>query len=590
MTIAAAPLAAPGVVYDDVERECLLTVARSGSRVHPGAYMAVGFVVAVGLLWSPWPVVAIWLASMLTLNTLLIMFARRLLRSIDDPAIATWQRRDLSAQLAQGVGWGASALLMIPDGNVTALAAICCCLCAIVYDSAARSASSPLRYVTWLGAILATLALYFARHADITHLLIGIGALFVFLGAVLTNRDLARRQRMSIRVRFDNEIMLREVQIERALAEESRVRAEQANLAKSQFLAAASHDLRQPLYALGLFAASLDTLRLDAQARSVVAGINDSVRVMETLFDTLLDLSKLEAGVVVPDLGTVALEAVFDELSQIFRPIALERGLDLRFTADGKAVASDAALLKQVLANMIANALRATIRGGVLVGARRRSDQVRLEIWDTGTGIAPDQLDTIFGEFVQLGNPERDRRKGLGLGLAIARRAARLLGSEIEVSSRLGRGSRFSITQPAAEAGPGLASPPEEPVPASLRRAGCSVLVVEDEADVRLALSDLLDRWQVPNLAVGRADAAVEAASATRFGLVLADFRLGDTDGLALVRQLRALDPELPAALITADFNPLLLARAQAAGVLLFHKPLRPELLRQLVGEAVEAE
>ena len=166
----------------------------------------------------------------------------------------------------------------------------------------------------------------------------------------------------------------------------------------------------------------------------------------------LLDLSKLDAGVVQPRPEPVSIDALFDRLSQVFRPIAEARGLELRLRSDGEWVRSDAALLEQVLGNLVANALRYTPQGGVLVAARRREAAVRLEVWDTGVGIPPADLERIFEEFVQLGNAERDRRRGLGLGLSIARRSAALIGAAVQVASREGSGSCFAVAQPVVPA------------------------------------------------------------------------------------------------------------------------------------------
>ncbi len=294
-----------------------------------------------------------------------------------------------------------------------------------------------------------------------------------------------------------------------------------------------------------------------------------------------------------PRIGAVGIDELFDRLSQYFQPLAHGRGLDLRFRSDGEFVSSDPVLLEQVLGNLVANAIRYTAKGGVLIAARRRGENIRLEVWDTGIGIAAPDLSRIFEEFVQVGNAERDRRMGLGLGLSIARRSAALLGATIDVASRVGRGSRFIVTQPACAAPPvpihGQAPARGEVRYEALdRRTDLPVLIVEDDRDVRVAFADLLTRWQIPF------DAAPDGAAAlslidrgARYGLVLSDYQLaGAMNGLDVIAAILARQegPPPAAALVTANFAPGLVAAARAAGIPVIPKPLRAPQLRQLLG------
>jgi CheY-like chemotaxis protein len=308
---------------------------------------------------------------------------------------------------------------------------------------------------------------------------------------------------------------------------------------------------------------------------------------MESLFDGLLDISRLEAGVVEAHFSPVSVDSMFDRLSQVFHPIAVERGLDLRFRSDGEWLKSDPTLLEQVLSNLLSNAMRNTFRGGVLVAARPRGTKIRLEIWDTGIGISDSDLSRIFEEFVQVNNQQRDRQKGLGLGLAIARRAAALLETPIEASSRVGKGSRFVVAQSSCD-------PPEPelrdlaPAFAALGHRSLPVMVIEDDSDVRAALADLLTRWEVRFDMFADAELALASiAAGARYSLVLADYRLpGPMNGLDLIAALERLHPEPrpDAVLITGDFDSELIGRAHARGIQLLHKPLSAVVLRRLVG------
>jgi signal transduction histidine kinase/CheY-like chemotaxis protein len=393
------------------------------------------------------------------------------------------------------------------------------------------------------------------------------------------------------RIRFENRALVDALREQTAQANQARRGAEMASLAKSQFLAAASHDLRQPLYALSLFSASLDELKLDAGGRVVVGNIQDSIGAMECLFEGLLDLSKLEAGTITPRFSTVSVDDLFDRLCQYIHPIATASGLDVRFRSDGELVCSDAALLEQVLGNLISNALRYTRRGGVLVAARRRPGAVRFEVWDTGIGIAAAELARIFDEFVQLGNAERDRRKGLGLGLSIARRSASLIGATIDVASRPGRGSRFGFSQPIAAAVAGTMPAPSRSTAlgdALVWNTDLPVLIVDDDQPIRLALADLLGRWGVRFQMAEDSEAALLLCDGgTRYGLILADYRLpGALNGLALIEEIARRHGNAPplGVLVTADVNPLLIEAARKAGVTVLPKPVDAALLRRLLG------
>src|SRR6185295_4437106 len=238
-----------------------------------------------------------------------------------------------------------------------------------------------------------------------------------------------------------------------ALAERNR-EVERANLAKSRFLAAASHDLRQPLHALNLFAAQLSHQADPAERARLVGRIDAAIASMNELFNALLDMSKLDAGVLAPDITEFPVGHLLDRIETTFAAAAREKGLHLSVVPSNSWVRTDAILLERILLNLVSNAVRYTSRGGVVVGCRRRGDSVRIEVWDTGIGVAPDQQQSIFGEFYQVGAPVPDhgggRRVGLGLGLSIVDGLGRLLGHPIDLVSRPGNGSRFAVSVPRA--------------------------------------------------------------------------------------------------------------------------------------------
>lgn len=487
--------------------------------------------------------------------------------------------------------WGSTMFLFAHPEQPITVALTLCCLYSIGAGAVPAQSYTPRSLYVLVAILYSLVALRLIAVGDFGYVLLGIASALFGLTMVGFCRVQFRTLQEGFRIRFENRALVDALVVEKAEAEQARARAELASLAKSQFLAAASHDLRQPLYALSLFSASLGELKLDREGRDVVGRIQDSISVMESLFDGLLDISRLEAGVVEANVEEISVDALFDRLSQVFRPIATDRGLDLRFRSDGEWVRSDGTLLEQVLSNLLSNALRHTHTGGVLVAARGRGTEVRFEIWDTGIGIAEPDLQRIFEEFVQVDNPQRDRRKGLGLGLSIARRAAALIATPIEARSRVGQGSRFRVSQPRCRA----RRPAERHAIAPSiggRRAPLMlpVLVIEDDEDVRAALGDLLTRWKVRFDMFANAETALaQIGGGSRYGFVLADYRLaGAMNGLdaiaAIAERHPAPGPE--AVLITGDFDSALIATAHERRIPLLHKPLRAEVLRHLLGVA----
>jgi PAS domain S-box-containing protein len=360
--------------------------------------------------------------------------------------------------------------------------------------------------------------------------------------------------------------------------------AEAANASKTRFLAAASHDLLQPLNAARLFTSALrQQPALDDEARQLAERIDAAFRAAEDLLDALLDTSRLDTGSYQPEVGDFALAELFESLQSQFAVLAEQRGLRLRVAPTRLAVRSDPQLLRRVLQNFLSNALRYTQRGRVLLGARRAGDEVRIEVWDTGPGIAAEQRARIFGEFQRLEQPSPWGEKGLGLGLSICDRIATMLQHRLDLHSRPGHGSCFAVIVPRAATAP--------PRRQAVRRGGSdeqlplTVLCLDDDAAILDGMRALLGRWGV-DCRTAR-DVAAAAAELRRgpVDLILADYHLTeDVDGLQALQQLRAVrDPLPPAALITADGSSELKQRARALGYPLLHKPVKPAALRALL-------
>lgn len=361
--------------------------------------------------------------------------------------------------------------------------------------------------------------------------------------------------------------------------------AERANLAKSRFLAAASHDLRQPMHALVLFISELSSRSHPPETRRLVRQIAASAEAMENLLDSLLDISKLDAGVLQPEIRAFPLQKIFDRLSADFRPVADERGLRLRIHATDAWTLSDPMLLERILLNLLSNALRYTAQGTVMMACRRCGDHLRIEVRDSGMGIPRDAQEIVFQEFVQLDNPERARHKGLGLGLAIVRRLTELLGHPLSLRSAHGRGSMFAVELPRSS--PVEEGSTEEPprIPGNL--SGLTIAVVDDDQLALASLASLLNSWGCNVVAaesLERLQMDLALDNVTPRALV-SDFRLrGNQTGIEVIHAMRRRFGEaLPAILITGDTGAATLQLAQAHKIALLHKPVRPAKLRALL-------
>jgi len=358
-------------------------------------------------------------------------------------------------------------------------------------------------------------------------------------------------------------------------------------MAKSRFLAAASHDLRQPLHALGLLVAQLRDSGAAHERRRLTERIGAAVAEMNELFNALLDVSRLDAGSLSADLEAFPIADLLAKIERTFAHTVHDKGLSLHVVSNSGWVRSDAILLERILLNLVSNAVRYTSRGGVLIGCRRRGDRLRIEIWDTGPGIPENQQQYIFDEFYQVPDPDRDRRGGLGLGLAIVDRFRRLLDHPIAVRSRIGKGSCFSIEVPLCAAAPKGVEPAPHPEVAAPTAEHGLVLAVDDDPLVLGAMRGLLASWGYGVIACGSHDDVVAevAAAARRPDLIIADFHLsGGRTGIETIEHVRArFGADIPAFLVSGDTSPERLQQSRAGGYMLLHKPVSPMTLRTLL-------
>jgi len=364
--------------------------------------------------------------------------------------------------------------------------------------------------------------------------------------------------------------------------------AEEATMSKSRFLAAASHDLRQPIQAISLFKHALDMTALNEEQKRISDYLARSIHSLGDLLDALLDISKLDAGVISPIPEAIGVLDLLSRIDAEFAPMATEKALRFKFyfPLRDMALFTDNKLLQSLLRNLIDNAIKYTRKGGVLVAIRRRGGQAVIQVWDTGIAIGPEYLDTIFDEYFQIGNPERDKAKGLGLGLAIAKRQAKLLGTEIICRSRLGRGSVFEFVLPLADKPPENESLTFEPEVAAPRLAGRHIVVIEDDTLVAKAIELSLKSHGMSTTTYGSAEEALASPGIGGADFYISDFRLPGANGADLLDAIQewAASP-IAAVLLTGETSPDWIELRQSARWPVFFKPLNmPKLLAAIGG------
>ncbi|MDD5028955.1 MAG: hybrid sensor histidine kinase/response regulator [Rhodoferax sp.] len=531
--------------------------------------------------------------------------------SLPSPNVAgvkRWQRYRRSLQFCSAVGWGWMAWLMVPGATVQNAILLSVFTGVVGHAAAGNSAND------FLGVVISaiTTVLIFIWHIpaifgdEAIPLMLMLMLYVVVLISSLGNTH--RGLRRSIHLQLENKALA----ISNA---QQAARAEKANRDKSEFLAAASHDLRQPVHALLLLVEAYRQQVPGAREHPLMQHITQAGQSINGLFNALMELSRLESGTEKPTLAEFDLQDALQQVMAHSLPEAQAKGLHLRsYLAPGLRtlrLATDPVLFQRIVANLLSNALRYTPRGGVLLALRRAhtdgcvqgqapADGVWLEVWDTGVGIAQADQSRIFDPYVQMGNRERDRSQGLGLGLAIVRHACELLGLTVSVASVPGRGTRFRLAVPGRLIVPAArlpsatsAAPGPDPSLACggvwLRRR--RVLLVDDDPLVQVAMQALLKGWQIDVRAATRGDATVLEVCGPAWipECILCDFRLpGTMNGIELLDFLQQAFPQSMGVLLTGEMVQTVQQAAEDAGYLLLSKPVDAAVLASTLGALLE--
>ncbi len=561
---------------------------------------AIGMALMTAMFWplsEPARVLG-WLGVGLALWALRLLHYMRFLRQKDAPPerLRAWRGSWKALVLAQGTLWGVAVWLFWGLGTPFHTVALILVVYSYCLGSVQLLATQPRVFLAFLSLVLVPTILRIASDTSQPwHFQLAFILMLLFCITVLMGRThgSALGQAISLKRRTDE--LAARLRVEMAVAEEARRTAEAASRAKTQFFAAASHDLRQPLHAMGLFAEALRQRVHEPEVAALVNSINESVDALEGLFGELLDITRIDTGGVDVNPAPVRLKDVFSRLRLHFEPTAFEKGLMLSFRGEQHVAHTDPVLLERVLRNLVSNAIRYSDDGGVLVSCRPRQGRLLVQVWDSGIGIADAALPRIFEEFYQVhGNRplQAHHRKGLGLGLAIVQRLAGLMEAPISVRSRVGHGTVFSLEVPAGKVPRTIqpAAAPAGKAPLGLTLQGRHIVIVEDEMAVREGLVVVLQAWGASVQAfdtVEAVEAALRApAAGPRPDLLLVDYRLpqGRT-GIEALRLLRAhwAGHPLPAIVITGSSLGGHEDEAIRQDYHLLIKPVLPNKLRAMI-------
>ena len=530
-------------------------------------------------IWAP----ALFILIAITLYRSYLI--RQYHRTPEVRSSTSWANSQALSGGSAGVCWGVANAAMLVHLPATYQYFVLTVSAVVAATSTSEGFSLVMPPRTFTVACISPSVIWLMTIGDRIHTIL---ALMLFLFMPITILLGSKKNHIFVeaqRLRFKNESLVKELSRQHELLEG-------ASKSKSRFLAAASHDLRQPLAALMIFLEQLEfEQQLSRTGRDVLEHAQQATNSLCSLLDGLLDISRLDGQAIKKTIRPFAIQTLFNELEEEFQQLAKQKGILLKFSPCSAIIESDRILTGQILRNLISNAVRYTPSGRILVGCRLRRPMLAVEVHDTGIGIAQDQIPRIFDEFYQVDNSERDRQQGLGLGLSIVDRAARLLGHTVTLSSQLGKGSSFVLTVPLANGGiideqPALRQPVRTPA-----LEDCLIAVIENEGSIRMGMHNLLQSWGCRVVFADSAANMIEQLDAMGdvVEMVISDFGLrGAFNGVEAIAEIRKRwGAELPALLFTGDISKEAYILAQNAGLSILYKPAKAEALRGAIMDAL---
>ena len=557
---------------DSFESQLITLVGKQPRRMFVPLFLAIVLIAGMASRTTPMPWILAWLgvATAVMLARVYVQNTSKLVSLVP----ARRLRITVALVALSGITHGLS-LFFFPRMSLFEQAVLSMMLVGLAAGSVATAAGYRPIFLAYIIPTLGPLAVLWVMSPELREVgwVQGLMAVLIVLFAFVLDalaRDTFRVLRESYEIRLERAALNQELR--NALDT-----AEAANRAKTRFLASASHDLRQPMQTLSLFAAALAMRPLDERSRDITLNLNEALQDLTAELDALLDVSKLDAGTVTPHVGAFALRPLLARIVEVFSPAAQDKKLKLTLRCDEDIWArTDRKLLDRVVRNLVENAIKYTDQGAVTIDVLNEGNSYLLAIADTGCGIAESEQDRVFEEFYQIRNPGRDRRRGLGLGLAIVRRLVDLLQLQLSLKSAPGEGTRFTLALPSAPVT--LAALPHAADEQAANKV--KVLLLDDEEGVRRGMQALLEESGSEVATAASIEDAIEILKQGSVHVLIADFRLrGADNGLDAIRRLRDIQPGLPALLMTGETAPERLREAHDAGIPVIHKPVMPQLL-----------
>jgi signal transduction histidine kinase/CheY-like chemotaxis protein len=570
-------------------------------QLHVASFASVtGYLLLPALLWNYVPHfnIILWLGLCVVFVSIAPQVLLGLYRRADEQSRKKeyWRKWLVGVAFVGSCSWGSMGVLLYPpDSLVFQLVLMFAIGVGAALAAIVGASYQPVFWAKFVPNLL-PFCVFALFQDEAIYTLIGLGIPLVYGTALLMlYRNLHKHFLESLRLRLEKNHLIEQLQHKKQAAEK-------ANAQKSRFLAAASHDLRQPLHAQMLLVDELKPHAHNEHCAKTLRKLETSMETMNGLFSELLDISKLDACAVTPKITEFPVNEIFEELAMDFSHMAKSNNLQFRIHSSELKIRSDRNLLSRVLRNLVSNAIRYTDKGGILIGCRRRKSNVLIQVWDTGAGIPAPEKEHIFDEFYQLHNPERDRNKGLGLGLAIVAKLTDLLNHKIHIHSLVKKGSVFSVEVPIAPGmatemttgavtGAALIKPAETQ---SRNLSGLNVLLVDDNELILTTMRDLFVKWGCNVFAASSLDTALNHVGSliNRLDLIVADFRLrNNTTGIQVIDKLESvLNRKIPSIIVTGDTSPQVLQAILHSGRYVLHKPVTPQKLRQYLNEVLSCE
>jgi signal transduction histidine kinase/CheY-like chemotaxis protein len=451
-------------------------------------------------------------------------------------------------------------------------------ICAVIFGGCAILSAHIASCVAWSLPLIIGLYIFIDYQGEPQLHILTVFSICTFIIGVLFALNSRRFVYSSVETSLKNKELVEQLKVKQQLAD-------QAAKDKSRFFASASHDLRQPLHALGLFVETLGEKTKDDEDKALIKNINQATSALQELFNALLDISRLDAGAVDVNKENFLINDILVQINSEFQTLANKKGLQLVTQESNAAIYSDKILTERILRNLIGNAIKYTTEGSVNINVKKEENKIFIEIVDTGIGIPEEEQKNIFSEFYQINNPERDRSKGLGLGLAIVKRLTDLLSLKLNVENSDVKGTKFMIEFPAGDAEE-ISQEITETKKVLNNFDGMNALVIDDEKDILEGMNIILSKW---GFNVTLTDSIASATDLIEEGtipdIILSDLRLRhNTTGIEAIQKIRTLSKNnIPALLISGDTDPERIKEAQAAGIILLHKPIKPALLKSAI-------